>query len=242
MGDWSDRNSRPSSPVQTDQLHFYAFCPVSEASYLLLSPLPPLPSYTLIFCAVAVGPTSSCGVWSESFTTILSLNPCLAGSYGLTRDPTMASHGNMRSPWCWSFGETLISLVVGTWVAGSDLAFIPPPPFMASIVSASPLAVLSPCVHKHDGKAWNRTHGIWSMSYWINASKHLAPEFLPCEERNPLLSKLLHLGFRSVQFSSVAQSCPTLGDPMNRSMPGLPVHHQLPEFTQTHVHRVSDAI
>ena len=47
---------------------------------------------------------------------------------------------------------------------------------------------------------------------------------------------------RSDQISSVAQSCPTLCDPMNRSTPGLPVHHQLPEFTQTHVHRVSDAI
>ena len=45
-----------------------------------------------------------------------------------------------------------------------------------------------------------------------------------------------------VQFSSVAQSCPTLCDPMNCSTPGLPVHHQLPEFTQTHVHRVSNAI
>ena len=45
-----------------------------------------------------------------------------------------------------------------------------------------------------------------------------------------------------VQFSSVAQSCPTLCDPMNRSMPGLSVHHQLPEFTQTHIHRVNDAI
>ena len=44
------------------------------------------------------------------------------------------------------------------------------------------------------------------------------------------------------QFSSFAQSCLTLCDPMNRSTPGLPVHHQLPEFTQTHVHRVSDAI
>ena len=44
------------------------------------------------------------------------------------------------------------------------------------------------------------------------------------------------------QFSSVAQSCPTLCDPMNRSTPGLPVHHQLPEFTQTHIHPVSDAI
>ena len=45
-----------------------------------------------------------------------------------------------------------------------------------------------------------------------------------------------------VQFSSVAQSCPTLCDPMNRSTPGLPVHHQLLEVTQTHVHQVSDAI
>ena len=46
----------------------------------------------------------------------------------------------------------------------------------------------------------------------------------------------------SVQFSSVAQLCPTLCYPINRSTPGLPVHHQLPEFTQTHVHLVRDAI
>ena len=46
----------------------------------------------------------------------------------------------------------------------------------------------------------------------------------------------------SVQFSSVTQSCPTLCEPMNCSTPGLPVHHQLPEFTQTHVHWVGDAI
>ena len=45
----------------------------------------------------------------------------------------------------------------------------------------------------------------------------------------------------SVQFSSVTQSCPTVCDPMNCSTPGLPVHHQLPEFTQTHIHQVSDA-
>ena len=50
--------------------------------------------------------------------------------------------------------------------------------------------------------------------------------------------KVLH----SVQFSSVAQSCPTLCDPMNHSMPGLSIHHQLLESTQTHVHQVSDAI
>ena len=56
----------------------------------------------------------------------------------------------------------------------------------------------------------------------------------------------IHRGSESMvlshQFSSVAQSCPTLCDPMNRSTPGLPVHHQLPEFTQTHVHRVGDTI
>ena len=46
----------------------------------------------------------------------------------------------------------------------------------------------------------------------------------------------------SVQFSSVAQACPTLCNPMDCSTPGLPVHHQLPEFTQTHVHQVGDAI
>ena len=52
-----------------------------------------------------------------------------------------------------------------------------------------------------------------------------------------LLSHFIH-----VTFSSAAQSCPTLCDPMDCSTPGLPVHHQLPEFTQTHVHRVGDAV
>ena len=46
----------------------------------------------------------------------------------------------------------------------------------------------------------------------------------------------------SVEFSSVAQSCPTLCNSMNHSMPGLPIHHQLPEIIQTHAHWVSDAI
>ena len=45
----------------------------------------------------------------------------------------------------------------------------------------------------------------------------------------------------SVQFSSVSQSCLTLWDPINCSTPGLPIHHQLPEFTQTHAHQVGDA-
>ena len=69
----------------------------------------------------------------------------------------------------------------------------------------------------------------WSFSFSIS----------PSNEYSGLIS---WQSFSSVQFSSVAQSCPTLCDPMNRSTPGLPVHHQLPEFTQTHVHWVSDAI
>ena len=64
-------------------------------------------------------------------------------------------------------------------------------------------------------------------------------------EEMQLLSKItryLYSFIPSVQFSSVPQSCPTLCDPMNRSRPSLLVHHQLPEFTQTHVHRVGDSI
>ena len=57
-----------------------------------------------------------------------------------------------------------------------------------------------------------------------------------------LLPPSIFPSISSVQFSSVAQLCPTLCDPMNHSTPGLPVHHQLPESTQTHVHWVGDAI
>ena len=56
------------------------------------------------------------------------------------------------------------------------------------------------------------------------------------------MSSFLSALYYVPQFSSVTQSCPTLWEPMDCSMPGLPVHHQPPEFTQTHVHRVSDAI
>ena len=67
-------------------------------------------------------------------------------------------------------------------------------------------------------------------------------------EWSPLISQHISFSFSifcktaSVQFSSAAQSCPTPCDPMDCSTPSLPVHHQLPEFTQTHVHRVGDAI
>ena len=65
---------------------------------------------------------------------------------------------------------------------------------------------------------------------------------LPWNGNLHILKKESYSILASVQFSSVAQLCPTLCDPMNCSTPGLPVHHQLPEFTQTHVHRIGDAI
>ena len=58
----------------------------------------------------------------------------------------------------------------------------------------------------------------------------------------PLLLLRMQSSGIGIQFSSVVQSCPTLCDPMDCSTPGLPVHHQLPELTQTHVHRVGDSI
>ena len=70
----------------------------------------------------------------------------------------------------------------------------------------------------------------------INNLRYADDTTVKAENKEELKSLL------KVQFSAVAQSCPTLCDPMNRSTPGLPVHHQLPEFTQTHVHRVGDAI
>ena len=76
------------------------------------------------------------------------------------------------------------------------------------------------------------------------ALKHFSKAMSYLDQIHQFMASQWHLSrymFSSVQFNSVTQSCPTLWDPMNRSMPGLPVHHQLPEFTQTHVHQVGDA-
>ena len=62
------------------------------------------------------------------------------------------------------------------------------------------------------------------------------------KKTNKHLKKVLSITSHSVQFGSIFQLCLTLCNPMNHSMPGLPVHHQLLEFTQTHVHQVGDAI
>ena len=67
-------------------------------------------------------------------------------------------------------------------------------------------------------------------------------KLMSIESMMPSNHLILCCPFSSVQFSSVAQSCLTVCDPMNHSMPGFPVHYQLPESTQIHVHRVGDAI
>ena len=78
----------------------------------------------------------------------------------------------------------------------------------------------------------------------LSSGNHGSQNTGPGRSKSSFLHNIYTFNFsiHSVQFSSVAQSCPTLCDPMNRSTPGLRVHHQLPEFTQTRVHRVSDAI
>ena len=98
------------------------------------------------------------------------------------------------------------------------------------------------------------THLFPSCMYLLvgNGSLHLSGEQHPPGQeswsRSPVLAGNMHWGgsgktvIRSDQIRSVAQLCPTLCDPMNCSTPGLPVHHQLLEFTQTHVHQVSDVI
>ena len=114
------------------------------------------------------------------------------------------------------------------------------------------------CVYTNHYWNWSNTVlGLWfssvqSLSCVPHEPQHARP---PCPLPTPGLhpnscasSRWCHPTISSsaeeysVQFSSVAQSCPTLCDPMKHSTPGLPVHHQLPEFTQVHVHRVGDAI
>ena len=86
--------------------------------------------------------------------------------------------------------------------------------------------------------------GVGSLSLPRGFSRPKKQTGVSCITDNSLPAKLLRkpLVSWSDQIRSVAQSCPTLCDPMNCSTPGLPVHHQLPEFTQTHVHQVSCVI
>ena len=89
-------------------------------------------------------------------------------------------------------------------------------------------------------KAQFLTFGQKNIKLHLEDSIYGCPSLVKCKVLLLYLINCVKLTF--IQFSSVAQSCPTLCNPMNHSTPGLPVHHQLPEFTQTHAHRVGDAI
>ena len=127
------------------------------------------------------------------------------------------------------------------------------------LILCSPLLLLPPIppsirVFSNESALHMMWPKYWSFSFSIIPSKEIPGQIsfrMDCFDLlsvqgilNSLLQhhSMTHQFSISVQFSSVAQSCPTLCDPMNRSMPGLPVHSHLPEFTQTHVHQVSDAI
>ena len=102
------------------------------------------------------------------------------------------------------------------------------------------------CIYPKGLKAWSWRENSTSM--FITALFTTAKAWK--QPKRPMMSGWIkktylhgvHLLTEISPVSSVTQSCPTLCDPMNRSTPGLPVHHHLPEFTQTHVHRVRDAI
>ena len=89
---------------------------------------------------------------------------------------------------------------------------------------------------------WQTKRDYFRTLHWIKWKSHVTWVFANIHFRDQLLTSTLLLFLIYFYFSSVAQSCSTLCNPMNHSTLGLPVHHQLPEFTQTHVHRVSDAI
>ena len=103
------------------------------------------------------------------------------------------------------------------------------------------------CGYKETLSALLRSLFVQVSSLWQllcnPLSYHRTSVFTTVKKQSNRSQKLTMFSqFSSVQFSPVTQSCPTVWDPMNRSTPGLPVHHQLQEFTQTHIHHVGDAI
>ena len=115
----------------------------------------------------------------------------------------------------------------------------------------SPVVCINLC--GYDGKMKTTVESLWTLNNWLNAKLMLIQkthifttirslQAVIITNNNNKKKSFFEGRDASVQFSSVAQSCLTLCDPMNRSTPGLPVHHHLLEFTQTHVHWVHDAI
>ena len=145
--------------------------------------------------------------------------------------PIPVLRGSYRSPWPLGGQNLLLSFLFPFNLLLWCLAFchlflsfcltVPSDPVASSVTFVSTLLLPSP--------------KVWCFIAFFS-------KLLSYNQQVSLGSVIHSWGFHSVQFTSVAQLCPTLCNPMNRSMPGLPVHHQLLELTQTHVHRVGDAI
>ena len=150
----------------------------------------------------------------------------------------------MQEIWVWSLGQE-DSLEEGMANHSSTLAWRIPwaeePGRLQSIGS---------CREGHDwcdhaAAAWNLERWCWwTYLQGSNRDADIENRFVDTvgEGGEGQIERSALKYIYSVQFSSVAQSCLTLCDPMNRSTPGLPVHHQLLGFTQTHAHRVGDVI
>ena len=118
---------------------------------------------------------------------------------------------------------------------------------MYALLHSVPPALQQAAANPHLPRRLLDTHGqvgvslLWGLySFLLGPCVHKLL-FVPSKSLFPQSCVSSGSSIRSDQIRSVAQLCPTLCDPMNRSTPGVPVHHQLPEFTQTHVHQVSDA-
>ena len=128
---------------------------------------------------------------------------------------SISQRNSMFSPWCLKFYEVLIAQLCLT---------------LCNPIDCSPLG--------------SSVHGVFQARIleWVAISFSMGIFLTQGSNPGLLRSRQTLCSLSSVQFSSVAQSCPTLFDPMNCSMPSLPVYHHLLEFTLTHVYRVSDAI
>ena len=118
---------------------------------------------------------------------------------------------------------------------------LPPFPLISIFLPSTWTAAVSEILcRSEEGSLTCRAH--LSVDYHHHFKMNQSSYFILTSLVSILCPLCLLQGLMDDQIRSVAQSCPTLCDPMNRSTPGLPVHHQLPEFTQTHIHQVSDAI